>query len=79
MLRLATYELKAVADLPRNVTLDDAVERAKRVGGGRRAGSRYVAAPNCTSRAVRALAAAGAPPGSASCAHWGKMPYRMPG
>lgn len=32
ILRLATYELKAVADVPRNVTLDEAVELAKRFG-----------------------------------------------
>lgn len=32
ILRLATYELKAVSDVPRNVTLDEAVELAKRFG-----------------------------------------------
>lgn len=32
ILRLATYELEAMADIPRNVTLDEAVELAKRFG-----------------------------------------------
>jgi N utilization substance protein B len=32
ILRLATHELRAVPDVPRNVTLDEAVELAKRFG-----------------------------------------------
>lgn len=32
ILRLATYELRSVPDVPRNVTLDEAVELAKRFG-----------------------------------------------
>jgi N utilization substance protein B len=32
ILRLATYELRAVAEVPRNVTLDEAIELAKRFG-----------------------------------------------
>ena len=32
ILRLATYELEALEDIPRNVTLDEAVELAKRFG-----------------------------------------------
>jgi N utilization substance protein B len=32
ILRLGTYELKSVPDVPRNVTLDEAVELAKRYG-----------------------------------------------
>ena len=32
ILRLATYELRSMQDVPRNVTLDEAIELAKRFG-----------------------------------------------